>query len=68
MEAEAASLRTDTLSISSGLMADKSPSTPSIRIKGFAFPIVPIPRTRMVVFEFPGSPVAFTTVTPGSIP
>ena len=68
MEADAASLRTETLSMSSGLIAEMSPSTPSMRMSGFELPIVPIPLTLIVVFDSPGCPLGLTMVTPGRRP
>ena len=67
MDADAASLRTDMLSMLLGSTSPKEETTPSIRISGSLFPSVPNPRMRICASD-PGTPLNWETVTPGSAP
>ena len=68
MEAEAASLRTEMFSMSSGLTEDMSPGTPSMMTSGVESPIVVIPLTFMSPLSLLGSLLVLVTVTPAIAP
>ena len=68
MAADAASFRTEIVSISLGSTKLRFELIPSTSMSGFESPIVPIPRILMVPASCPGSPDLCVTVTPAAIP